>query len=313
MYSLKYSKLLRLSLITGLYLFSGISAQTLSAQESTNGEKTIVYQLFEYPTAPEEIEGLAERSDWLMANFWNGMNLSSNSPVDQNALNHAFQVYCIPMQWASRDAVMEGSRTLLKKIEKNPTLLMQFTKAAEENLYGPRSAIWIDEVYELYLDALVKSKKIDATRKIRYNDQLNIIRRSAIGSNAPLFNYETIDGKQMQYFPMATFTIIEFGDPDCDDCRMGRLAMESNVALTRLIDQGKINIIFMIPDAEEDWKEKVADYPEKWIIGATDNADESYDLRVTPAVYVVNGKGKIIAKNISVREAIDIAVKNLSE
>lgn len=307
-----------ISAIAALLLSTGnISMSAVTPGETPQVEEeqapTVVYQLFEYPVAPEDLPDLTSKSDWLMKNFWNGMDLKKRNSVDQSALNHAFEVYSAAMPWASRDAVIEGSKKLLKQIEKNPVLLLQFTKAAEESLYGPRSNFWIDEVYTLYLKSLVANKKIEPARKMRFQDQLNRLTASAVGSFAPVFDYENREGTQMKYFPMTTFTILEFGDPDCDDCRMARLELVSSVGLSKLIEQGKVNIMFIIPNAEDDWKTKVENYPAQWTVGASDNADDSYDLRVTPAIYVIDGTGKIIEKNIPMTQAIKTAIDNFSE
>lgn len=287
-------------------------ADNNAPQGDESSSPTVVYQLFEYPVAPEELPDLVSKSDWIMRNFWNGMSLKERKSVDQNALNHAFEVYAAAMPWASREAVIEGSAKLLKQIEKNPVLLLQFTKAAEEALYGPRSNFWIDEVYSLYLNSVSSCKKIDPVRKVRYQDQLRRLSASAPGKYAPVFDYENRDGTIMKYFPMATHTIMIFGDPDCDDCRMGRLELISSVPLSRLIDQGKVNVMFIIPNAEEDWKAKVTNYPDKWIVGASDNADESYDLRATPSIFIIDGNGKIIEKNIPMKHAIQVTIDQFS-
>lgn len=277
-------------------------------------QQIVVNPLFEYPQAPDEIENLQERSDYLMRHFWEPMNLKSKTAVDQAALNHAMGMYTVAMQFADKEVAVKSVDDLLKKLEKNPVLLLQFTKAAEENIYGERAKMWIDEIYIKFLQALVKNKKIDSLRKTRYQDQLRILSGSAIGAKAPRFNFTGRDGTKHKYFPMSTFTIIEFGDPDCIDCRMAKLKLDTDLEISRLVEEGKLNILFIIPDAEEEsfeFIDSVADYPKDWTVGASSEVDDIYDLRLTPAFYVINGKGEIIAKNIGVENVISLTLDTL--
>lgn len=263
--------------------------------------------LFQYPSAPEELEGIQAKSAWLMQHFWDSFDFKNKNTVDQTALNHAFKIYSVPMRWAPKEDVIASNEHIIRLLEKNPTLLLQFTKAAEENLYGPRAEAWIDEVYVLYLRAMVGNKKITDIRKARYLDQLKSLEASAVGNTAPQFTFTDIYGNERKYFPMSTFTIIEFGDPDCDDCRMSRLKMEANASLSNLVNQGKVNILFIIPDADDTWTADVADYPRKWTVGASADAGDVYDLRSVPSFYVVDTNGQILLKNITVQQAIQAA------
>ncbi|MDE6290880.1 MAG: thioredoxin family protein, partial [Muribaculaceae bacterium] len=104
---------------------------------------------------------------------------------------------------------------------------------------------------------------------------------------------------------MSTPTIILFGDPDCDDCRMGKLRMQSNVAFSKAVADGKVNVIFIIPDAESGWETKVSDFPKSWAVGASEEVADLYDMREIPEVYVVDSDGKIAFKHITPVQAID--------
>ncbi len=103
---------------------------------SSKAEVITIEPLFEYPVAPEEIMNLTDKSNWLMHHFWDTMDFKKKGPVDQNALNDAMKVFVFPMQWAEKAEVDKAVDLLLSKIAKNPTLQLQFTKAAEETLYG---------------------------------------------------------------------------------------------------------------------------------------------------------------------------------
>lgn len=267
-----------------------------------------VEPLFEYPIAPEEISEFREKCNWLVNNFWNPLDIKTKEAVDQNKLTHAFQVYSTTAQYADKDVVTAAVEKLMKNLQKNPTLLYQMTKAAEETVYGPRAEFWIDELYANILRSALLSKKFPPTKRARYENQLKQLENSLIGKAPGQFNFIRPNGDPAQYFPMATPTIIIFGDPNCDECRIGKLRMQSNVTFNKAVTDGKINVLFIIPDPEDGWQKQVSDFPSYWTVGASDTVDDILDIREIPEIYVIDSEGKIIGKHIGTVEAMNRAL-----
>lgn len=298
-------------------MFLGI---TCAAQDTRDNEDTqtvadtqdgliVIEPLFEYPVAPDDLPDLTSRTDYVIENFWNNFDFKSNKAVDQNALNHAFDVFASAMPYATEDKVLESTRRVIKNLKGNPGLTLQFTKAAEEVLYGPRSKMWIDEIYLMFLDNLIQEKNISDTKKARYEWQYKILSGSNVGATAPVFTFLNTEGQQTSFAPTKEYTLIEFGDPDCDDCRYAKLKMDISGVLNDLIDDGRLAVYFITPaDEEEQYSAitEIKNYPAKWTAGASSDVDDLYDLRATPAFYILDRGGKIVAKNISVDTAIDI-------
>lgn len=281
----------------------------LSMISPARAEVIQIEPLFEYPVAPEEIVSLSDKSNWLMQHFWDKMDFKKKEAVNQAALNDAFKVFTLPMQWADKTEVDKAVDSMLAQLSKNPTLLLQFTKAAEESLYGQRAKIWIDEIYIKYIETFLKNKKISDSRKQRYRRQLTQLKNSAIGSLPPSFEFTTPTGNPGRFDPIGVFTIIEFGDPDCDDCRHAKLKMETDMKFSSLVDRGLVNVMFIIPDPVEGWQTQLATYPSNWVTGASDSVSDILDIRSTPSFYVIGKDGKIIAKNVSVEQAKTLALK----
>ena len=264
--------------------------------------------LFEYPVAPEEIESLNEKCNYLVKNFWNDFNFKTESPLDQYALNDAFQVYSSTFRFADKKDVEQSVDKLLEKLSKNPLLLQQFMKAAEENLYGPRADFWSDDVYIKFLEAVLKNKKISENRKSKYSKQYQSIKSSLTGNTAPTFSFIDMNGEEKNYFPMSTPTILIFGNPDDTDWRLSRLKLESNFSLSDNLTKGKINILYIIPFNEDNWKEMISNYNKYWTLGTSSEVSAKYDLRLNPSIYVVGSDGKIILKTNSTEEASDASL-----
>ncbi len=287
-----------LALITASFTYSDFHAC---------GEVIEIPPLFEYPVAPEEIVSLSDKSNWLMQHFWDQMDFKKKEAVNQAALNDAFRVFTLPMQWADKAEVDKAVDSMLSQLSRNPTLLLQFTKAAEESLYGDRAKIWIDEVYVKYLETFLKNKKIKDSRKIRYRHQLSLLKNSMIGEVPPSFSFTTPTGDPGKFMPIGVFTIIEFGDPDCDDCRHAKLKMETDIRFSSLVDRGLVNVLFIVPDPVDGWQTQIGSYPSNWVVGSSDDVADILDIRTTPSFYVIGKDGRIMAKNISVEQAKALA------
>lgn len=283
---------------------TAIAQETQTQNQDIDYGVTYVEPLFEYPIAPEELSDFTAKCDWLAENFWNPLDVKNQNAVDQVKLNHAFQVYATTAQYAAKDKVNAALDKLLKNIQKNPTLLVQFTKAAEETIYGPRAEVWIDELYVKILKSALASKKFPKTRRARYESQLKQLENTLVGGIPAMFEFKRANGDDARYFPMSTPTIIIFGDPGCEDCRMACLRLETNVAFNKAVNDGKLNVLYIIPDADEGWEKEVTGYPKTWAVGASDTVAEIYDLRDTPDIYLIDADGKIIAKHIGVMTAI---------
>ncbi len=296
-----------------------IGGVTISNAQAPNDsteliEPGIMYvdPLFDYPVAPEELTEFRDKCNWLAENFWNPLDLKTKDAVDQAKLNHAFKVYSTTCQYADKDKVTVAVDKLMKNIQKNPTLLVQMTKAAEETIYGPRAEFWIDELYAKILSSALASKKFPESRRARYAQQLKQLQNTMIGSAPARFDFVRANGEPAQYFPMATPTILIFGDPDCGDCRMGKLKMQSNVEFSKAVADGKINVLFIIPDADDGWQQKVADFPKNWSVGASETVGEIYDIREVPEVYVIDSDGKVANKHIGVVPAMYSALQMIN-
>lgn len=304
-------KNIRILILTAT-LMGGVAISTAQVENDSTEliESGVMYMdpLFEYPMAPEEISGFSEKCNWLVNNFWTPLDLKVKEAVDQNKLNHAFQVYATTIQYADKNVVTAAVDKLMKNLQKNPMLTYQMIKAAEETIYGPRAEVWIDELYARMLSAALANKKFPKTKRARYELQLKQLEGSMIGKEPARFDFVRPNGDSAQYFPMSTPTIIIFGDPDCDDCRMGKLRMQSSVTFSKAVTDGKINVLFIIPDAEDGWQAKVADFPKNWTVGASETVSDIYDIREIPEIYVIGSDGKVVNKHIGVMDAMSSAL-----
>lgn len=137
-----------------------------------------------------------------------------------------------------------------------------------------------------------------------------MLKRNAIGKKIPTLRLTLRDGKQTDFKPKADYTIIEFGNPDCEDCRFSRMKLEMASDLMEMVDSKKLDIVFIVadsmPEEEPEILKQLSGYPGNWITGILYGGDDIFDLRTTPSFYILNSKGEILAKNITATDAVRV-------
>jgi hypothetical protein len=224
-------------------------------------------------------------------------------------------VYTTAMRWADQSVVDKSLDSLFKNLSKNTTLTFQFTKAAEESIYDPNAPVWIDEVYIKFLNTMLANKKISDVRKAKYKAQLITLQNSLKGQKLQPFTYQTVEKKTNKFETIAPFTLLEFGSPSCADCRLAKLKLETNSTISDLLEQGKLDIYFIVPDAdsEDGWEYSLLNYPYNWRVGVGEALDEVYDIRTSPTLYLLDANGVILEKNLSIEEMINIIERNTNK
>lgn len=294
--------------LLGVSVQFGALADTKAAT-ATESNTIEIPPLFEYPVAPDSISTLGERADWLMEHFWDGFDFTMKRPLGQLQLNHAFEVYSTPMRFAQPETVNRSVDKLIKNIQKNPTLLYQFSKAAEDCLYSPTASVWIDDVYMKFIEPASKNKKVPESRRKRYAGQLRRIRNSLIGNKLPAFPLTMRDSTNTKFAAPSKITILEFANPDCVDCIMARAQLDNNSDLKALRDAGKVQLYFVWadPEAGNDWTKSVKNYSDSWIVARADGISDMLDFRFTPSLYLLDADGRIVLKNATLPDVIAAA------
>lgn len=285
------------------------SADDEMASQEPLTDRIYIDPLFEYPVAPEDLPDLQSRSEYVMTHFWDNMDFKSKSTVDQNALNDAFSTYTSTLPYTTKNAALASINNLIKNLKGNPTLLYQFTRAAEESLYGPRADFWSDEGYLPFLKAVVGEKKLPEARKARYVRQLKLLEQNSMGKKFPELRLTLRDGKHKVFKPERSYTLIEFGNPECEDCRFAKTKLSMASDLEELAKSGNLDILFIVADAIPEEQEEILsgfqNYPSFWTPAISYGADEIFDIRTTPSFYVLDKKGEIVGKNMDVNQGVD--------
>lgn len=266
-----------------------------SAQQTAEDGTVYVQSLFTYPVAPDYLDNLEARSDWLMDNFWNDMDFKNKKGVNQAALQHAFGVYAGPMLYAKKAKVLNSVENLCKKAEKNPALMIQLMKAAEEEFHSQRSTVYIDEVYRIFLNKFLSNKKIKKDRKAKYAMQLAALDATEPGNNFP-------QGDPGVTLPAmgSRGTVVIFGNTGDDLSRQMLLRFATSVRAEQAVSSGDFEIVFIDKSVEP-----AMEMPSYIKRVYCEKPQQSYDLPFLPACYLLDKDGVIVMRNKSIADVLN--------
>lgn len=255
---------------------------------------------FQYPVPPESLETLTDRTNFLMEHFWERCNMKS-AFSSLPKMREAFNDYVQFMPYADAAVVHASIDNLIKQVQKNPRNLLALGEMAEGALYGDTAMVVCDECYLPFAKAVAEHKKIPAADKARFAYQAASLAGSQIGMEAPDFTFTTPEGetKTLAEVSRGAYVVLFFNDPECGDCELARVRLTADMNLNDLIDAGQIRVVSILPgEPTDEWKERAKSYSGKWIVGSSPNVDEIYDMRVSPVIYYLDNKRKILSKSL---------------
>ncbi|MDE6331775.1 MAG: DUF5106 domain-containing protein, partial [Muribaculaceae bacterium] len=271
------------SILTAISLIAGTSTAALAQNTET---------LFPYPTPPEELSNLYQRCNYLVDHFWDKCNLTT-AFLSKQRLNNAFGDWVGFMPYATADTVHMAIDKLVDKVKKSGPNTLTLARMAESWLWSDTAEIRSEELYLPFAKAAANHKKISGADRARFSAHIKQIENSSVGSQLPSLKLTAPDGtKSLLSDYDCTNLVIFFNDPDCTDCNMARVRLSANHNAKRLIEAGKLTILSIYPGNPDDtlWLAAATEYPDNWIVVAAPDADEFFDLRETPAIYLANNR-----------------------
>ncbi|MDE7473310.1 MAG: DUF5106 domain-containing protein [Muribaculaceae bacterium] len=263
--------------------------------------------LFQYPTAPESLENMEDRCNYVIEHFWDRCNINQAFST-RNKLQQAFSDYVDIMPYASADKVHESVSNLIERVKKNPKQLLGFAEMAEAILYSDTATFVCDEVYYPFAQAVADNKKIKPAEKARFVAQAKILSGSQVGMTAPDFTFTQPDGTKCKFNEIpAGYVILFFYEPDCTDCMMARVRLAADYSINEFIKKKQLNVVCIYPGSPDDatWLDITKRMPDNWIVGACEDVDKIYDMRHEPVIYYLNSRHKILSKSMSADQLIN--------
>ena len=262
---------------------------------------------FPLPIVPDSLKTLSQRTDFLVEHYWDFCDFKK-AFSSRPKMAESFNTYLSFMPYADKDVSYKSVAELLKKLEKQPDDLLFIAREAENSLFADSAEFAGEELYLQFARAVANNKKIDRANKARFARHAELLEHNRVGLKAPDFEYTDRAGVRRHFDnDTAIAVVLMISDPDCDECRMARIRLDADINATRLIDKGIVKVVCITPsEANPQWKSLVKDYPEKWIVGASDTFDDKYNFNTTPSFYLINGKHQILVKNTDIDNVLAV-------
>lgn len=277
---------------------------SLMALAQQNVAKEAPATLFPYPTVPDSIQTLENRSNYFITHFWDNAQLGKQIN-DKEGFEKAFNDYIVFFKYAHRNVVRSSISNLVNMAQSNMQNFWLIADAAEKYLYSEEATLKSDEAYTMFINNILRSSNVKKKEKVHYQKQLAKINANQIGMGAPTLLAFDTDGKKWNLDELDTdsvATIILFFTPeDCSDCSIPKLRLSTNLDLNNMISNGEIKFIHVtVGKYSKEWAEQAKDYAPQWISLISESAPDLYNIPTAKhTIYILNKDKVIQNKNIT--------------
>ena len=191
----------------------------------------------------------------------------------------------------------------MQKASKSKPMFEYFLFLAEQVLHNPNSTVRDDEKYIPVLESAIASPLLDEYERKPYEYDLSIALQNRVGRAANDFLYTLPSGCTKRMYDIeAEYLLVFISNPGCPMCREVREQLLSSPMLNELSERGDMKVLVLYPDEDlAAWRDHLKDYPSAWINGydkgKTITQQRTYDLRAIPAMYLLDSKKRVMAKD----------------
>lgn len=257
---------------------------------------------FPYPVPPESLPLGRPRANYMVEHFWDKCNWKAAYSSPQQ-MESSLRDFADMLPFASVDTIHASIEKLIKNTQKRPNDFAKLMAMAEATFNSDSATIFSDEVYLLFAQAAAKYKKFKPEERAKYGKIVSVITSSSEGSQLPAIEAKNIDNKIIllnDTSSQAKSYAIILEDPTNSQARFERVKFAANVAARRLIEARLLKpILVATKEPDESWIAAIESLPEQWTIAVLPNAEKYFDLRVSPAIYILDEHMTVAAKWVS--------------
>lgn len=285
-------------------------AATLTVGTATAQETTAPAQMFEYPTVPDKLTKPAMRANFMVEHLWDKCDLEKTDITNLPAFHDAFTDYLSFFALADKAVVEKSIKKYVERVSKNQTNLNITVGLLYSEVINIYSQYCSDEVFGMFADNIVASKKVSKELKAKIQTSADMLKNSAEGAQMADFPLRQSPAGAASLYGLTADTTILFFNADGVDSSIYKVRLSANIAANDLIKAGKLRIV-SVYSGDTDVDAKLASEPSDWEVAYIANAQQLYDQRIRPAVYVLDKDKKITVKFVAVDNMLQ-AVENVA-
>lgn len=261
-------------------------------------------------------------------NFWNDVNFFDDrllrTPFFEPKVDEYFKYYVSP----EPDSIIKEVKFMLLSArtgrEIYPYLLTKFTNKYVNPEYMGQDKVFLYLFNEFYSKGDTSFLN-PASRKMIF-DRAYSLMANQIGEPSPILTLTDTLGKAKPMYDVdAKFTLIVFWDPHCGHCKEQLPKIDSFYQAKWKALGLKVYAVYIYDDAVNDWKSFINEkklyewthvYQTKEARDAEMKSNQAgfrqlFDARITPTVYLLDDKKRIIAKQLSLEQFDDMIAAKL--
>lgn len=282
------------------FIITIISTIVLCVQSIAQSPKQI--KELPLPEVPATLTKPAERADFIIYHFWDGLDFSNpGSSLDDASLEQNFVNYINLFSHSHSEKLPESVSKLLRSAETNPPVARSLYLLADKYLATKDSPFRNESNYILFLNNAIKSDALGEAGRERAKYRLEAAMKNRPGFKASDFKFETREGEisSLSEIPDAQKTLLIFYDPDCNHC-------SETIEEIKGLSLDSFKVVAIDPQEDKDlWYETSNVLPQNWIVGfALDpiQDDETYIFEEMPTLYVLDASKNVLLKNATLLE-----------
>lgn len=286
--------------------------------------------LREFPVAeaPAMLLDQDEHILWLSEHFW-----SPFTRTDKCWHSDSVTVNGVPMEQVEAQmglfatllqqyALPDGGRKAMEsfydqiaafqKAFPDGNLFPEMVRLTEHYFYDPNSPVRSEELYLPFVSRLAESELVDPDRRPAYAWAARMCSLNRPGTPAADFEFIDTKGRQRTLYGIkAKWTLLVFGNPDCNACKDLTVQITEDQYLNNLLQSGALQVVDIYIDEDTDsWKSRIPEYPKDWINGYDPHhiirEDLIYNVRALPSLYLLDQDKKVVLKDATSEQVFSL-------
>ncbi|MDE6005989.1 MAG: DUF5106 domain-containing protein [Muribaculaceae bacterium] len=261
------------------------------------------------PEVPLVLTTPQERAAFVAAHYWDGMDWNDRRLLgNERFMGESMATYATLLGITPREKGMDCIAELVNSIGTDPLALNTLADYAYSYLYLPESPLYDEELYLMFVNPLLAQPGLLEENHERLDKYKTDILKNRVGNIATDFTFIGTDGQShdlLSLSPKASLRVLIFYAPGCDKCDEAFEIIKRSEAFSIAEARGEVSVIAINPFGQNNPGPAMIKpgMPKSWIVGYSPegalDSDETYIIRSTPAIYILDRNGTILQKNLS--------------
>ena len=283
----------------------------------------------DFPQAevPAMLSDPDERVNWACEHFWNSFtnpdklylcdSVTVNGvPLEQvESRMGLFATLLKPRPEAVGRRSMEAFFERIAAFQKawpDGNLFPEMVRLTEYYFYDPNSPVRDELLYLPFVERLAESELVDPARRPAYAWTARMCSLNRPGTPAADFVFVDTQGRQRSLYGIkAQWTLLVFGNPDCNACKELTEQITEDEHLNGLLREGSLKVVDIYVDEDIDaWKQRMDAYPKDWINGYDPKhvirEDLIYNVRALPSIYLLDKEKRVVLKDATPEQVFSL-------